>query len=287
MAQEEMYKELASPLPKEAIQKALAKDTKKGYDTTGIGYQFAVNRFNEICGLDKWGFEWKILKEIQGAWRTGGVNFECIAEVSIWIGNKENIRSCVGSHLASSYGDALKGAITNAFKKTASFWGVGRQAYEGTLDEDYQPRPQGEDDRISTESTTPLQETPPKIADKDPISKNKFISIENLRKANKVDEQEFKAWLLAMYGIEHRTNIPNYLWHTIIGVLKDWKHRPTGKPIDNTEPIETKKDREIRKATEMIVRQKGIKMNWADWNLLSYEEKDEWIEKHIMLKDEN
>ena len=41
--------------------------------------------------------------------------------------------------MASSETDARKGSYTNAFKKAAAFFGVGRQAYEGSLDDDNLP----------------------------------------------------------------------------------------------------------------------------------------------------
>jgi hypothetical protein len=44
-----------------------------------------------------------------------------------------------GGPLASSEADARKGSYTNAFKKAAAFFGVGRQAYEGSLDDDNLP----------------------------------------------------------------------------------------------------------------------------------------------------
>ncbi len=44
-----------------------------------------------------------------------------------------------GGHVASAEADARKGAYTNAFKKAAAFFGVGRQAYEGSLDDDNVP----------------------------------------------------------------------------------------------------------------------------------------------------
>jgi hypothetical protein len=44
-----------------------------------------------------------------------------------------------GGHTAMTEADARKGAFTNGFKKAAAFFGVGRQAYEGTLDDDSVP----------------------------------------------------------------------------------------------------------------------------------------------------
>ena len=136
---------LSAPLPVEGIQRTRKEDTKKGYNTTGYGYQFCVDRFNEVCG-EEWGYNYKILKEIEGQFRSGSGYFEIVIELEIWVKDRENIRKCVGGHLSASYADALKGAITNAFKKTASFWGVGREAYAGTIDEDNVPQKEGLED---------------------------------------------------------------------------------------------------------------------------------------------
>jgi len=148
----DIYRKLSEEIPPEAIQRTKSSETKKGYDTTGYGYQYAVNRFNDILGLDGWGYDWEIQKEIQGQWRSGGINYEIVVRLWIWIGDKADARPLSGSHLASSYGDALKGAITNAFKKTAAMWGVGKKAYEGTIDDDSQPRNEGENDRVAVDS---------------------------------------------------------------------------------------------------------------------------------------
>jgi len=126
---------LAAPMPKEAIQKTSAAQTRKGYDTTGFGYQFIVNRFNDVLGLG-WGFNWQLIKETQGKYKSGTPFWELTVQVNIWVSDPTQPRSCVGGHTAMSFGDAYKGAISNGFKKTAAFWGVGRQAFEGTLDDD-------------------------------------------------------------------------------------------------------------------------------------------------------
>ncbi len=132
---------LSKPLPKEAIQRTKKEDTRKGYDTTGYGYQYAINRFNEIYG-DKWGFTWEIIKELSGNYKTGTPYWEITVKLGIYIiGVIDNYRYCVGGHISVLHADALKGAITNAFKKTASFWGVGKEAYEGTIDDDNTPYP--------------------------------------------------------------------------------------------------------------------------------------------------
>jgi hypothetical protein len=84
------------------------------------------------------------VKEIQR--NNGRPAFEAICDLTLelgeWVDGKfvtfaESIAD--GGHVASSEADARKGAYTNAFKKAAAFHGVGREAYEGTLDDDALP----------------------------------------------------------------------------------------------------------------------------------------------------
>lgn len=139
----ELYPKLAEPLPQEAIQFA---DTKayKGYNSTGLGYAFVMNRFNEVLGIGHLNILHEIVKEIEkgnmtevtihmtlqiGNWRLredGTSYFEVLAQ-----------RDCYGGHSSKSYYDALKGSFTNSFKKCGALFGPGRQAYEGSLDDDF------------------------------------------------------------------------------------------------------------------------------------------------------
>jgi hypothetical protein len=137
----EIFEKLYKDIDADGIQRTKGSETRKGYDTTGYGYQWCVDRFNEVCG-EAWGFEYKILKEITGAFKSGQPFYDITAEVSIWIDAKIAPRKCIGGHISASYADALKGAITNGFKKTAAFWGVGAAAYRGELDDDNVPQPE-------------------------------------------------------------------------------------------------------------------------------------------------
>lgn len=132
---ENNMKELSKPLPVEGIQRTDKKDTHKGYNTTGYGYQYAVDRFNDVF-QDEWGFEWEIINYLEGEYQSGTKYHEITVKLSIWVKDKQNFRTCVGGHTSIIYSDALKGAITNAFKKTAAFWGVGREAFAGEIDDD-------------------------------------------------------------------------------------------------------------------------------------------------------
>jgi len=145
-----IYKELSKPLPEEAIQFA---DTKafKGYSSTGLGYQFCFNRLNELL-VGHINIKHEIVKEVEMGKMTE-VTIHMTIQIGNWISNPVKLedgiirvenyfeviaqRDCYGGHSSKFYYDALKGAYTNAFKKTVAMFGVGRQAYEGTLDDDF------------------------------------------------------------------------------------------------------------------------------------------------------
>jgi len=130
-----LYKELSKPLPEIAIQKTKGALTKKGYDTTGYGYQYLVNRFNDILGVGHWSWKFEVVKEEKGVFNSGKSFWEITGKASIQI-EQYTPHSEYGGHRAGNYTDALKGASTNAFKKAAGFFGVGKQAFEGSIDED-------------------------------------------------------------------------------------------------------------------------------------------------------
>lgn len=148
-----LYKELSIPLtdiyPKDETGKCIAVEyaskeiTRKGYDTTGYGYQFIVNRLNDV--LPKFGLVWrtqddtKVIREYPV--RGGGIYYEAITHLTILFmtieGKVIDAKSCKGGHQSRTQADAIKGSFTNALKKTAALFGVGADAYEGTIDEDY------------------------------------------------------------------------------------------------------------------------------------------------------
>lgn len=157
---------LTAPFDKDAVQRTNGKETRRGYDTTGYGYQWCVDRFNEVMGLDGWGFTYKIIREAEGKYSSGKPFHDITVQIDIWLMDYAP-RPCVGGHISASYADALKGAITNAFKKTAAFWGVGSAAYRGQIDDDNQPLP----DEHATEGTAAPRKQPPKTPPKQDNSK--------------------------------------------------------------------------------------------------------------------
>lgn len=140
-----LYPYLSADLPEDAIEETRGSITKKGYDTTGYGYQYIVNRFNEVLGPSH-----ILFSDVIVANGPGGFGVEVTTSMTIQIGNWKQgefipiaVRSCYGGHQAKLEGDARKGGFTNALKKTAGLFGVGRRAYEGSIDDDNRS-PEGE-----------------------------------------------------------------------------------------------------------------------------------------------
>jgi hypothetical protein len=134
----ELYKLLSADLPTSAVQRSKGAETHKGYDTTGFGYQFIVNRFNEVLGIGGWNWNFEELERAEGSYKSGQKFFSITGKttITLFFKDKEISHSEYGGHQSASITDALKGASTNAFKKTAAFFGVGKQAFEKTIDED-------------------------------------------------------------------------------------------------------------------------------------------------------
>ena len=140
-----IYQQLAAPFPEHCIQRTEGRLTGRGYDTSGIGYQHIANRLNEVLGVGGWRAHRTVsVKEVV---RTNGrPAFEAICDITLelgeWVGGDfvvfaESLAD--GGHVSNSEADARKGSYTNSFKKAAAFFGVGRQAYEGSLDDDNVP----------------------------------------------------------------------------------------------------------------------------------------------------
>ena len=162
-----LYAELSKPLDKKAIQRSKGVETKKGYDTTGYGYQFVVNRFNEVLGIGGWNWSFEEIERAEGTYKTGTkfISITGKATIVLNLPNGQVVsHSEYGGHQSSNLTDALKGASTIALKKTAAFFGVGKDAFEGSIDEDNQDQPEVKKPAIAKrekdeETKTTLNET--------------------------------------------------------------------------------------------------------------------------------
>ncbi len=211
-----IYAALAAPFPEHCIQRTEGRLTGRGYDTTGIGYQHISNRLNEVLGVGGWRAHRTVnVKEITRA--NGRAAFEAIADITLELGTWESGDFVVfaealadGGHVASSEADARKGAYTNAFKKAAAFFGVGRQAYEGSLDDDNvpsdspaQPEHQPVHNPPAKAVTTPQVTQPPRNR----LTSKQLVAVQAIGRKLGLDFAGLRAAAKQRYGVvpEHLT----------------------------------------------------------------------------------
>lgn len=214
-----IYAALSAPFPEEAIERTDGRATGKGYSTTGIKYQYVVNRLNEVLGVGGFRVERKVtVKEMTTA--KGRPAFDVTCEVRLQLGEWAEGKFVPfaealgdGGHTALSMADAIKGAYTNGFKKTAAFLGVGRQAYEGTLDDDNLPADEGcaapavppgnGTPRAAAASTAPRQQAAPV---RNRLTAKQLSAIWATARDRGFDEQTFRGQVRQRYRVQ-----PEYL----------------------------------------------------------------------------
>lgn len=142
----DVYKKLSADLPKEGIEHVPSTKSRKGYDTTGYGYQFHVNRLNEVL-FGHWRAIHKVVKEHETKTASGKPMYKIVSLMIVQVGNwvsvdgENRFESLMevegyGGHSSLEEDSAFKGSYTNAFKKATAMLGVGKKAFEGTLDDD-------------------------------------------------------------------------------------------------------------------------------------------------------
>lgn len=222
----EKLKELEEDFPEEAIERSDGKKTFKGYNTTGIGYQWCVDRMNKVLGIP----HWRTIQEItveKGTFGSGKDSFHATCQMTIQIINPTSNgvcvlaeRFCYGGHISKAEEDAMKGAFTNSFKKTVALFGVGASAYRGTIDDDNVPQ--------SEDVSTPKAKTSPAkpIAPKPPINKFGKIfaiigSINSSKSTTKIDDNARKFLLNHLFKVDS------------LHLLKDTKEFPQVQQFEN------------------------------------------------------
>lgn len=97
--------------------------------------QHCINRFNEVFGLNKWGFSHKLINEktykIRGV--SHGSAVDVTVAVGIWIVDKENVRIATGGAQSAAFHVSLDQAIQEAFLKASALWGVGKEYFESAI----------------------------------------------------------------------------------------------------------------------------------------------------------
>lgn len=174
-----IYMGFCKELPTEAIQRTKGRETRKGYDTDGYGYQYCIDILNNVVGLG----HWRIISEEvfcdEGEYSSGRKAYEVGYDVIIQLGNwlpggfqvLAETPKTPGGHVSAQKADARKGALTNAIKKAIAFFGIGAAAYRGELDDDNLP-PEGRQApppaKSQTKSRPPSRPSSPEWPDEPP-----------------------------------------------------------------------------------------------------------------------
>ncbi len=142
---QQIFRRLAEPFPEEAVERTRGDVTRKGYDTTGIKYQYVVNRLNEVLGVGGFRVD-RDFKVSERQTRNGNAAYEVTCDLTMQLGGWDEGRfvpfaeaTGTGGHISTTEANAKKGAFTNGFKKVAAFFGCGWQAYAGCIDDDNVP----------------------------------------------------------------------------------------------------------------------------------------------------
>lgn len=156
-----IYAALSAPFPEEAIERTNGNITGRGYSTTGIKYQYVVNRLNDVVGLGSHRTE-QVVTVRPATTQKGRAVFEATCEILLQLGEWMEGTFAVfaeahgtGGHTSTIEADARKGAFTNGLKKAAAMLGCGRQAYEGSIDDDNVPAVDAAPDPSRTEHEPP------------------------------------------------------------------------------------------------------------------------------------
>jgi len=128
MKLEDLYKALSKPIE----EKYLVEYTEDGKTFTGYKAIGAINRLNEVIGIDNWYYDFEIRTQefINGAWAVA-YTLKLNIVIKDDQGNEKVLwRTGSGGAYAKSIANAYKGAQTSAFKNACKWFGIGKELYE-------------------------------------------------------------------------------------------------------------------------------------------------------------
>lgn len=102
-------------------------------NTTGYKPQYIIDAMNAVFGIGKWGFS-EISNDFADKDETGKPKM-AIAQVEVWLSGIEFKPRAYGQSKITrgDFGDAKKGAQTDAIKKALCYFSIGNRAYHGLL----------------------------------------------------------------------------------------------------------------------------------------------------------
>ncbi len=221
---QKIYAALAAPFPDEAIERSDGRITGRGYSTTGIRAQYIVNRLNEVLGVGGFRVERSITVK-QVATSKGRDAFEAACEIKLQLGEWQSgaffpFAEAVadGGHTAMTEADARKGASSNGFKKAAAFFGVGRQAYEGTIDDDNVPPEQPAKRQVEAETprAASASPSPAQAPERSRLTSKQLNAIWVIAHKQGYSDTDFRAYCVESFGAQ-----PEYLSRAFASQLID------------------------------------------------------------------
>lgn len=115
-----LYDELCAPFPVEMIEWRIGStspDKAKGLALCYVDARAVMDRLDTVCGPDAWQDNY-----------TAGVNGSIICNIGLKMPSSEWIWKADGAGATDVEGE--KGALSDAFKRAAVRWGVGRYLYD-------------------------------------------------------------------------------------------------------------------------------------------------------------
>ncbi len=203
-----IYLALSARFPEEAIERTNGNVTGRGYSTTGIKYQYIINRMNEVLGLGGYRTEQSVSVR-PSTTQKGRAVFEATCEIRLQLGEWIDGSFVAfaeahgtGGHTSTIEADARKGAFTNGLKKAAAMLGCGKQAYEGTIDDDNQPsddwEPSSPPERSSPSSRpSPVEDT---ANDRNRLTSKQIAALWALARKLDVDKVAFRNRVKERFG---------------------------------------------------------------------------------------
>lgn len=133
----------------------ISVDTFAGY--TGYKPQSIIDAMNEVFEIGSWGFE-EISNTLEG-----GEKGLAVAQVRVWLKGVDFQPTGWGQSniTRGAIGDAKKGAQTDAMKKAFSYFGIGKRAYLGLLEDPKKGNQGGNNQRPPQVRPQPVRQQPP------------------------------------------------------------------------------------------------------------------------------
>ncbi len=166
--QDALCRKLYEKLSKAIDEKYLVKYNEDGKEFTGYNAQAAINRLNEVCGIENWDSDaYNVNQQVTN----GGWAVSTSVTLEINYNGKTFNRVGMGACYAKKIENAHKGALTSAFKNACKYYGIGKELYEVNS---------GDDDIVVEEKTV----IPPtaSVLDKKILSCKSIVALKLLEK---------------------------------------------------------------------------------------------------------